>query len=363
MKIQLKEIKIKDVISGYKDSNEEGVVGYNGKLNIRPKYQREFVYGEKERAAVINTVSNNFPLNVMYWMKIDDDRYELLDGQQRTISICQYVNGDFSFNNLYYHNLPKDKQDAILNYNLMIYLCEGTDSEKLEWFKTINIAGKPLTNQELRNAVYAGEWITDAKKYFSKTNCPAHGMASGYLSGSSIRQDYLETVLEWITERNGTTIENYMASKQHENNATELWIYFQSVIGWVKTIFPDYRREQQGLDWGILYNHYSSQNYNPKELTEKVNTLMQDDDIQKKSGIYSYLITGNEKFLNIRAFSASMKRSAFERQHGICNICKKKFEIDEMEGDHIIPWVYGGKTIAENCQMLCRNCNRTKSSR
>lgn len=363
MKIELKEIKIGDITNGYKNSDEEGVVGYEGKLNIRPKYQREFVYGEKERAAVIDTVTKKFPLNVMYWIKTDDDRYEVLDGQQRTISICQYVTGDFSYNNLYFHNLPEDKQKAILDYDLMIYICEGTDSEKLEWFRTINIAGKPLTNQELRNAVYAGEWITDAKRYFSKTNCPANGLASGYLSGSSIRQDYLETVLEWITERDGTTIEEYMATNQHKNNASELWLYFQSVISWVKTLFTDYRKEQQGVDWGILYNHYKDKSFNPTELAEKVNILMQDDDVQKRSGIYSYLITGNQKYLNIRAFSSTMKRAAFEKQNGICSICKEKFEIEQMEGDHIIPWVDGGKTIAENCQMLCRNCNRTKSSK
>lgn len=363
MKIELKEIQIRDVSNGYIDNSEEGVYGFDGKLNIRPKYQREFVYKDKQRDSVIDTVTKNFPLNVMYWVKSDDDCYEVLDGQQRTISICQYVNGDFSYNKKYFHNLTKDKQDEILNYKLMIYICEGTDSEKLDWFRTINIAGEKLTDQELRNAVYAGPWTTEAKKYFSKTSCPAYQIASDYLKGTSIRQEYLETALRWITDRDSIEIEEYMARKQSETNATELWLYFQSVINWVKTLFTNYRSEQKGIEWGILYNKYKQNSYDPVKLEEKIKELMQDDDITKKSGIYAYLITGEEKHLNIRAFTPSMKREAYERQKGICPICNKHFEINEMEGDHITPWVEGGKTNANNCQMLCKECNRRKSSK
>ncbi len=363
MKIKLEEIPIREVVKGYVDNNEEGILGYDGRLNIRPKYQREFVYKDKQRDAVIDTVTKKFPLNVMYWVKTGDDEYEVLDGQQRTISICQYINGDFSFEQLYFHNLTQDKKDEILDYKLMVYICEGTDSEKLNWFKTINIAGEKLTDQELRNAVYAGEWLTDAKKYFSKSNCPASGLAGDYMSGSSIRQEYLETALKWITDRDGTEIENYMAIKQHDSNASDLWIYFQNVINWVKTIFPEYRKEQKGIDWGILYNQYKDVGFSPHDLENKIKILMQDDDITKKSGIYSYLITGQEKHLNIRAFSQNMKRSAYERQKGICIECKQYFDISQMEGDHITPWVEGGKTNSENCQMLCKECNRRKSSK
>ena len=190
MKIQLNEITIREVSNGYLNSDEEGVVGYGEKLNIRPKYQREFVYKDKQRDAVIETIKKNFPLNVMYWVKNEDGFFEVLDGQQRTISFCEYIAGTFSLNNLYFHNLTDVEKNQILDYKLMIYFCEGNDKEKLDWFKIINIAGEKLTDQELRNAIYTGTWLIDAKRYFSKSGCPAHGMASDYLSGSAIRQDY-----------------------------------------------------------------------------------------------------------------------------------------------------------------------------
>src|ERR1035437_7039186 len=202
MKIELEEITVREVSEGYINDEEEGVVGYGGKLNIRPKYQREFVYKDKQRDAVIETVIKKFPLNVMYWVKNEDGTYEVMDGQQRTISICEYIAGNFSINHLYFHNLQTDEREQILDYNLMVYFCEGTDKEKLDWFKTINIAGEKLYDQALRNAIYTGTWLTDAKRHFSKTNCAAHGLASDYLKGSAIRQDYLETAIGWISGDN-----------------------------------------------------------------------------------------------------------------------------------------------------------------
>lgn len=192
MKIELKEILVKDLTKEYQDNDEDGVVGYSNKLDIRPPYQREFIYKDKQRNAVIDTIKKKFPLNTIYWAVREDGNFEVIDGQQRIISICQYVNGDFSIDGLAFHNLTKDKQDSILNYPLSVYFCSGSDSEKLEWFETINIAGEKLTNQELRNAVYSGSWVTDAKRYFSKRNCAAYNLASEYLNGSPIRQDYLE---------------------------------------------------------------------------------------------------------------------------------------------------------------------------
>jgi hypothetical protein len=187
MKIELKEITVRELADGYQDNAEAGVFGYGGKLDIRPPYQREFIYGPKERDAVINTVTKDFPLNVMYWAVREDGNFEIIDGQQRTISVCQYVTGDFSFQQLYFHNLPDDKQAQILDYKLMVYQCTGTDSERLDWFRTINIAGKPLTDQELKNAVYAGSWVSDAKRYFSKTGCAAYQIGQDYLNGAPIR--------------------------------------------------------------------------------------------------------------------------------------------------------------------------------
>ena len=361
MKINLREITVRDVFNGYKDSAENGVVGYDGKLNIRPAFQREFVYGEKERNAVLDTVTKGFPLNVMYWCDDGSGNYELLDGQQRTISVCQYVNGDFSLNNRYFHNLTQTEQDQILDYKLMVYICTGNDKEKLDWFKTINIAGVQLTQQELRNAIYTGSWLSDAKRYFSKNGCPAVKIGEKLLSGKMIRQEYLETAIEWIALTEDKEVEAYMAEHQHDSNASALWLHFQNVINWINTIFPKYRKEMKGLEWGRLYFEHKSDSLDPAALELRVSELMQDDDVTAKKGIYEYLLSGDEKHLNIRAFTDNQKREAYERQKGICPTCKKHFEIDEMEGDHIDPWHDGGKTSAENCQMLCRSCNRRKS--
>ncbi len=360
MKIELKEILIKDVAKNYIDSAEEGVIGYDGKLNIRPKYQREFVYDEKKRNAVIDTIFKGFPLNVMYWVKNEDGSFEVLDGQQRTISFCQYINGDFSINNKYYHNLTQAEKDKIDNYKLMIYFCEGNDKEKLDWFEIINIAGEKLTAQELKNAIYTGSWLTSAKTYFSKSNCAAYLLAKDYVNGSPIRQDYLETALKWI---NNGDVNGYMATHQHQPNANELWTYFRNVIEWVKMTFVTYRKEMKGVIWGALYNGFKYDTFDTDKLEEEIKNLMMDDDVTNKKGIYYYVLTRNENYLNIRAFSESQKRSAYERQKGICPICHKTFDIKEMEGDHITPWHLGGKTTAENCQMLCLECNRRKSGK
>src|SRR3989338_1851947 len=300
MKIELHRIPIRKVIVGYKDSAEEGVVAYGGKLDIRPKYQREFVYNGKQRDAVLEKIKNGFPLNVMYWVKTDEGNYEVMDGQQRTISIGQYVNGDFSLNDRFFHNLTKEEQDKILDYELMIYFCEGTDKERLDWFRIINIAGEKLTDQEIRNAVYTGPWLSDAKLKFSKSNCAAYLLANDggqLVSGSSIRQEYLETTLSWI---NDGKIEDYMAKHQHDKNADELWDYFQSVIAWVRKTFPNHRKEMASVNWGELYNQFKKEKLNSKILEKEISELMQDEDITKKSGIYEYVLTRNEKFLNIR---------------------------------------------------------------
>lgn len=360
MKIELKNITVRELTEDYEDNEEGGVFGFGGKLDIRPPYQREFIYKDKQRDAVIDTVKKNFPLNTMYWAVQENGNFEVIDGQQRTISVCQYVNGDFAFENLYFHNLQDNEKEQILNYELTVYLCSGTDSEKLEWFKTINIAGEELTDQELRNAVYSGSWVSDAKRYFSKNGCPAYGLGGDYLSGSAIRQDYLETTIKWI---NNGEIESYMAKNQHEPNANELWLYFQSVINWVQAVFPNYRREMKGIDWGLLYNEFKDQKFDSAKLEKQIKSLMLDDDVTKKKGIYQYLLTNKEKYLNIRSFTKNQKREAYERQDGICSDCKEHFELSEMEADHITPWHEGGKTSTENCQMLCREDNRRKSGK
>ncbi len=364
MNIEPHKISVKELAADYQDNAEAGVTGYAGKLDIRPPYQREFIYKDKQRDAVIATVRKNFPLNVMYWAVREDGGYEVIDGQQRTISICQYVNGEYSIEGLYFHSLQDDEQKQILNYELMVYFCAGTPSEKLGWFRTINIAGVRLSDQELHNAVYSGPWTTDAKRYFSKRGCVAYQIGSAYLSGELIRQDYLETAIDW--HRNATevgTIEEYMSKHQHDPDAVALWNYFRSVIDWVKAKFPKYRKEMKVVDWGPLYNKYGSKALDAAKLEIEVAKLMLDEDVDRKSGIYAYVFDGDERHLNIRAFSLNMKREAYERQKGICVKCKKHFELDEMEGDHIKPWHEGGKTNAENCQMLCIEDNRRKGGR
>ena len=365
MKIELHQIKIKDVVEGYINNDEEGVVGYGGKLNIRPKYQREYIYDDKHKIEVIKTIQKGFPLNVMYWCVNEDGSYELLDGQQRTLSFCEYIKGNFSVDSCYFHNLTQSEQDKILNYELMIYVCEGNDQEKLDWFKIINIAGIELSAQELRNAIYTGEWLSDAKKYFSKSNCIAYKIGEKYMSGTPIRQDYLETVLDWIRQRDGLkNIEDYMARHQPEHTAKELKEYYQAVINWIETIFIKYRKEMKGLKWGILYNKYHNIDFDPKKLEEQISELMKDEyeEITSKKGIYEYVLSGDERCLSIRAFRDSEKRTVYERQKGICPKCGKHFEIDQMEADHIIPYSKGGHTTIDNCQMLCRDCNRRKSA-
>ena len=360
MQIELHKITVRDLTNGYADNAEKGVCAYGGKLDVRPPYQREFVYKEKQRDAVIDTLTQGFPLNVMYWATREDGTFEIIDGQQRTISICQYVNGDFAFDMRYFHNLQPDEKKKILDYELQVYICSGTDSEKLKWFKTINIAGEELTDQELRNAVYAGSWVSDAKRYFSKNGAPAAKIGSDYLSGSAIRQEYLETAISWISKGN---IEVYMGNHQHDPNAIALWNYFNSVINWVKAIFPKYRKEMKGVEWGHLYELYSSRTWDAAELETEVARLMADSDVKKKKGIYSYVFDHDEHHLDIRAFDDNTKREVYERQKGVCKICGKVFKIEEMEADHITPWRDGGRTIADNCQMLCRECNRRKSGK
>lgn len=375
MKIELKQIKVSEVFKGYLDLENDGVVGYGGRLNIRPKYQREFVYKDKERNAVINSVFNGFPLNVMYWSKIGEDEYELLDGQQRTISICQYLDNVFSMKNLfnksdvYFSGLSSLEKNKIEDYELMVYICEGTEDEVLEWFKVINIAGVELSPQELRNAVYTGSWLTDAKKYFSKNDCAAYKIAKDYLNGNCNRQDYLETVIKWkanYDKLNGNDIiSSYMSLHRNDLNASDLWNYFNKVISWVKKIFPTYSKVMKGIEWGYLYNKYHMNHYDPAQLEKEISELLADEEVTSDKGVYEYVLQINkeEKLLSIRTFDKKIKTKVYNKQGGLCVICNNPFEIKDMDADHILPWSKGGKTVIENCQLLCRKCNLEKSNK
>ena len=364
MEIELKKIAVRDLVEDYHDDGEGGVRGYGGKLDIRPPFQREFVYKDKQRDAVVETINKGFPLNVMYWAVREDGTYEVIDGQQRTISAAQYVKSAYSLGGRYFHNLQDDEQARILDYPLQVYVCEGSASEKLAWFRIINIAGEKLTAQELRNAVYAGPWVSNAKRYFSRKGaaCPAYAIGSRFVNGRAERQEYLETAIQWIKDE-GETVEDYMGAHQHDRTATALWSHFQAVINRVEAVFPKYRTPMKGVDWGGLYGRLNDESLDPDGLEADIARLMIDDDVTKKAGIYPYLLTGEEKHLNIRAFTSAMKQKAFESQNGICKSCEKAFEMSDMEADHITPWAEGGKTNEQNCQMLCKPCNRRKSNK
>ena len=363
MKIQQLGLTVRDLVKDYLDDGEGGVVGYGGKLDIRPPYQREFIYKGKQREAVITSILKGFPLNVMYWADRGDGTYEIIDGQQRTISIAQYVKSDFSVDGLYFHNQPLDIQGRVLDYPLMVYVCAGTHSDKLDWFRTVNIAGEKLYDQELRNAVYSGSWVSYAKRYFSRSGCPAAGLGGDYLSGSPIRQDFLESVIKWRSNADDTDIEDYMGIHQHDKSAAPLWEYFRSVIDWVQATFKVYRKSMKGVDWGSLYNAYKDAELDPVKIEAEIQELLDDEEVQRESGIYPYVLTREAKHLNLRQFDARMKRRVYRKQDGICAICKDDFALSAMEADHITPWSEGGKTSEDNCQMLCRNCNREKSSK
>lgn len=366
MEIKLQEIPIRDLVKGYVDNEEDGVRGYDGKLDIRPPYQREFIYKDKQRDAVITTIKQSFPLNVMYWATRNDGTYEIIDGQQRTISICQYVNGDFAYDFQYFHNLTDEEKEHILNYKLMVYICSGTEKEKLSWFETINIAGEKLTKQELRNAVYAGPFVTDAKRYFSKNGCAAYRIGKNLVNGSPIRQDFLETAISWIASAEKLkNVEQYMAVHQHDPNANQLWQYFVSVITWVTSTFNEKTRKSimKGLDWGKYYELYHTEVLDKSKIDLEIGKLLKDSEVQNKHGICAYVLTRDESKLGLRAFGEDVREAKYAEQNGECPICHNHFDIDEMEADHIIPWSKGGKTILENCQMLCMKCNRTKSGK
>ena len=249
------------------------MTGYDGKLDIRPPFQREFIYNDKERNAVIDSILKGF--SVERDVLVGSGKryeYEIIDGQQRTISVAQYVDGDFSFNNQYFHNLPSDKQELILDYKLMVYVCTGTDSEKLEWFKTINIAGKVLTNQELRNAVYAGTWLSDAKRYFSRNGCACTTKSAVPMSmARQSDKTYLETVIKWISK---DSIEDYMGKHQHDEDALPLWEYFQTVTNWVESTFTNTRPAMRGVDWGSLYNAFKDADLDADEIEQETARLV-----------------------------------------------------------------------------------------
>ena len=373
MTIKQISVTVGEITQGYVNNEEQGVRGYNGLLDIRPPYQREFIYNDKEQQAVINTVLKGYPLNVMYWVRRNDDAecpFEVMDGQQRTLALCEYVAGKFSFEFKNFFNQPPDIQKRIMDYELTVYVCEGEHSEKLEWFKTINIAGKPLNEQEILNAIYAGPFVSDAKRHFSKSNCGAYKLGNDLVNGVPIRQEFLKRALEWMAnhekrEGKAQSAVGYMAQHQHDPNANNLWTYFQNVLNWAITNFDmkKFKKIMKGLDWALYYDKYHDKTLDTVAIAQQISTLMRDSEIQKPNGIIPYVLTGDERHLDLRAFPEDIKLAMWEQQGHICPLCGKEFDLEFMEGDHIKPWREGGRTVIENCQMLCRDCNRHKGAK
>ena len=398
MKITNAQVKIGDLVDGYQDDDEGGVVGYadeqgEPRLDIRPAYQREFVYKERQQKAVIDTIMRGLPLNTMYWVKSTDPatgvaHFEVLDGQQRTISICRFITGGFSVEDehgatVYFGSLPQDVREAILGYELQIYVCEGSDSERLAWFRTINTAGETLTPQELRNANYPGRWLSDAKRFFSKTGGPADELSAGLVKGTALRQELLEKALGWIAAKQGLGGEEpqttYMARHQDDPNAAELKRYWREMVAWVDEVFIGHggtrQKNMDGADWGRLYNaHGERTDLDQDEIRAQVDQLMADGEVQAKKGIYEYVLLGSKtdpkslRLLNLRSFSEADKATMYARQEGKCadsswtgHDADEVFEQSEMQADHILPWSKGGRTDLSNGQMLCIACNAEKS--
>ena len=379
------EITIQALCDGfvYNELEGKGLFGLSGKLTIQPEYQRNYIYADgKKDVAVIESILKGYPLGLIYFNQTDEDRYEVLDGQQRITSIGRFLTKKFAIMEdgkpLYFDSLPIEQQEKILNTKMLIYICKGTEKEIKEWFKTINIAGIPLNEQELLNAVFSGEFVTLAKAEFSNSQNAQIQKWSAYINGSALRQDFLAKALEWVSKGN---ISDYMSQHRHDNNINELKLYFNTVINWVSNVFNDVEKEMKGLEWGRLYETYKNTTNNPEKVSEQVKNLYSDPYVKNKKGIFEYVLGGrlDKKLLDIRIFDDVTKRKVYQEQtrqakeKGIsnCPYCAMSdnanktriYKNDEMDADHVTAWSKGGETDIKNCEMLCKPHNRSKGNK
>ena len=384
MEIKKVAITIEDLCKDYVNESEtdieKGVYAYGGKLCVRPAFQRSFVYDKKQENAVIDTALKGFPLNIMYWVDNGDGTYDCLDGQQRTISLCNFVDGISSFNapwfngdkKNYIHTIQRidpDMYERFMKYELEVYICKGTKAEQMEWFRTINIAGEELYPQELRNASYVSEWLTDAKRYFSKASgsstakCPAERVGGQYTNKNANRQEILAQVIGWfVGSTEDADICQYMENHINDKDASELWNYFNNVINWITELFPGtYDKGMASVNWGVLYNTYKDEEFDPDEICEKFDELIEfkaskelDVSVAK---ITEYCITRDEKLLKHRQFNEAQRSTLYNRQKGICPDCNQHFLKADMHAHHITPWYNGGLTDLSNGVMLCKGCH------
>jgi len=381
-------ITVQEICDGfvYNELEGKGLFGLSGKLTIQPEYQRNYIYasdGGKREMAVIESVLKGYPIGLIYFNKVSDDNLEVLDGQQRITSLGRFVTDKFAVkdengNEQYFGGMAKDKKTKILETKLLIYECEGTESQIKEWFRTINIAGVPLNNQELLNAVYSGPFVTRAKEEFSNSQNANIQKWSAYVSGSANRQEFLECALDWVSKGN---IGDYMSKHRKDKNIDELKKYFNTVIDWVSSVFTDVESEMRGLEWGRLYEEYHKKSYNPAKVSAEVRKLYGDPYIKNRKGIFEYILGGSTdtKLLDVRVFDEATKRSVYTKQtkeaetkeKSNCSLCavghdankSKIWGFGEMEADHVSAWSKGGATSAKNCEMLCKTHNRAKGNR
>jgi hypothetical protein len=381
------DIAVTDICDGfvYNQLEGKGLYGLSGKLTIQPEYQRNYIYadgGGKKEQAVIESLLKGYPLGLIYFNKVAEDKYEVLDGQQRITSAGRFITNKFAImdngNPKNFDSLPADQQAKIRDSKLLIYECEGTETEIKQWFETINIAGVPLNDQELLNAIYSGPFVTLAKAEFSNSQNANIQKWSAYIKAEVNRQGYLERALEWVSRGD---IGGYLSAHRNENNINELKTYFNSVIDWVSTVFSDVLPEMRGLEWGRLYEEYHGKSYDPKKMSNEVKKLASDDFVKSRKGIFEFLLGGSvdTKLLEVRVFDTPVKRAAYAKQtqaaerkgKSNCPLCavghgankSRIYKFDEMDADHVAAWSKGGKSSAKNCEMLCITHNRAKGNR
>lgn len=385
---------IGDICKGfqYNEYEGKGLYGLSGRLTIQPEFQRHYLYAEnggKKEVDVIQSVRNGYPLGLIYFSKVGEDRYEVLDGQQRITSLGRFITEKFAWIDAdgkpwYFTALNKDEQEKFLNTKLLIYVCEGSEKEIKDWFRTINIVGIPLNPQEILNAVYSGEFVTKAKEEFSNSNNNNINKWSCYISGTAKRQDFLHAALAWISQDtgDGKRIEDYMSAHRNDNNIQELRAYFTSVIDWITSVF-DFTPEKDmcGLKWGMLYERYHKNAYDPEAVAAKVRELYEDYYVKNKKSIYEYILGGcqDTRLLEVRCFDDPTKKAVYARQTeeakanelSNCPLCAlghdanrtRIWKLFEMDADHVTAWSKGGATDISNCQMLCQTHNRAKGNK
>jgi hypothetical protein len=388
VKTDLKEYSVRAISDGfvYNELEGKGLFGLSGRLTIQPEYQRSYIYADGKRdVAVIASLLKGYPLGLIYLNKVGEEQLEVLDGQQRITSFGRFVTGKFAIKDengmeQYFSGLAEDKQRKILDSMLLVYECEGTESEIKEWFQTINIAGVPLNTQELLNAVYSGPFVTLGKEEFSNSQNANIQKWGAYVSGTVIRQEYWERALEWVSGGK-ENIGGYMSKHRFDKNINEVKTYFTTVIEWASTVFTDVENEMRGLEWGRLYEAYHGKAFNPSKVSERIRALYGDAYIKSRKGIWEFVLGGelDTKLIEVRVFDEPTKKSVYTKQTTTaqekgtsnCPLCAlgndankgKLWKLDEMDADHVAAWSKGGATSIENCQMLCKTHNRAKGNK